>query len=128
MAPRPKRSAHSINLLEENRGPSSRCDTGFGKGSLRDTKAHAEKQTDQLHEGLLCSRGHVKGRGGRRTGAAGTGAASDASIPCGRWFESLLLHFPPSSLLMAWEKQRKMAQVGDPDEAPGFGLAQLQPL
>lgn len=65
---------------------------------------------------------------GRRCGVAGEAAI--VMLP------SHVLAAPLSTqlLLMAWEKQGKMVQVsgplpkilvGDPDEAPGFGLAQL---
>uniref|UniRef100_A0A5F9D118 Kynureninase n=1 Tax=Oryctolagus cuniculus TaxID=9986 RepID=A0A5F9D118_RABIT len=40
--------------------------------------------------------------------------ACSAGIPCGRWFESQLLHFPPRLLLMHLGKQRRMAQVLGP--------------
>lgn len=39
---------------------------------------------------------------------------SNVSIPYGPQFHSQLLHIRSSSLIIDWEKQRKMAQVFEP--------------
>lgn len=62
-------------------------------------------------------------------GTASKIATWDARIPYRHWFESWLLHFRSSSLLMHLSKQHRMAQVlvplhphGGPEEAPVFRL------
>lgn len=56
----------------------------------------------------------------------------DACIPHSCQFMSLLLHFQPSSLFIAWTSSRGWPKsfMGDPVEAPGshYGSAQLSPL
>lgn len=63
--------------------------------------------------------------GDQRHGTAGSASACNASILCGHWFVSWLLHFQPSSQQMCLGKQRRVAQVlgscifvGDLEDAP----------